>query len=466
VSETPPPPDATPPEDSLGLFANARFVRYCYAKFLSLLGQNALIYGLFIAVISKQESSVATSAFVLASVIPSIILSLPGGLVADMLPRKVVLLFSLGLRMLVVYWFINFNPAVGTVIGLTFLVWTAYQFFSPAESAAVLAIVTRDKLAHASSFLQGLSLVAQLLGAGVVAPLAVKLLDDDGLYVIVLVCLGISTLIFASIQDLTHREGHVARDQVAWWRSMPTGYHTIAADPRLTSITFMRVLLDTGMLMFVVAAPIFIEDTLHTGAQNAIYIAIPGALGLALGLVTAPLLISFFSARSLALAGFVCFTSVLLALPFVDGFAPQIAGAFGPIDDFTNWLHLSDAIVATIFLLPIAGLGSSFVQVSARTEVYRRVPSNLIAQVFATQSAMGSIGALIPTFLAGVMLDLLPVRVVLILIGGTLTGIALLAWQRGGMAATRRPAPEPDVVIEPDPPAPQSADEKKDEDWA
>lgn len=458
MSETSPPPDAAPSQDGLGLFANTRFVRYCYAKFASLLGQNALIYGLFIAVISDQESSVTTSAFVLASVVPSIILSLPGGLVADHLPRKLVLLLSLGLRMLVVYWFINFNPEVGAVIALTFLVWTAYQFFSPAESAALLAIVPRDRLAHATSFLQGLSLAAQLFGAGVVAPLAVKLLNDDGLYVIVLVCLGLSTLLYASIQDLTHREGEVERERLTWWKSMPTGYRTIAADPRLTSVTLMRVLLDTGMLMFVVVAPVFIEDTLHSGAQNAIYIAIPGALGLALGLVTAPILLTFVNARSLALVGFVCFTAVLLTLPFVDGFAPQIAGAFGPIEDFTNWLKLSDAIVATIFLLPVAGFGSSLVQVAARTEVYRRVPSNLIAQVFATQSAMGSIGALVPTFLAGVMLDVMPVRAVLILIGASLTAIAVFAWQRGGMAATRRPPAEP--VLE------TPTDEPEDIDWA
>ena len=47
-------------------------MRYAYAKLLSLLGQNALVYGWFIAVISKQHSSLATSAFVLASVVPSL----------------------------------------------------------------------------------------------------------------------------------------------------------------------------------------------------------------------------------------------------------------------------------------------------------------------------------------------------------------------------------------------------------
>jgi hypothetical protein len=224
---------------------------------------------------------------------------------------------------------------------------------------------------------------------------------------------------------------------LVWWRALPVGYRTIAGDARLTSITLLRILQDTGMLMFVVAAPVFIQDTLHTSAQNAIYIAIPGAAGLALGLVAAPPLLSLISSRSLALFGFVCFTAVLLALPFVDGFAPRVAGAFGPLHSLTDWLGLSDAIVATIVLLPVAGLGSSLVHVAARTEVYRRVPAHLLAQVFATQSALGSVTALLPTLLAGVLLDALPVRLVLILIGGGLTACALAAWRRGAMADSR-----------------------------
>ena len=114
------------------------------------------------------------------------------------------------------------------------------------------------------------------------------------------------------------------------------------------------------------------------------------------------------------------------------------------------------ALIATVVLLPVAGLGSSFVQVAARTEVYRRVPPNLVAQVFATQSAMGSIGALVPTFLAGIMLDALPVRAVLMLIGVSLTAIALAAWRRGGIATRRTDTSKPGKATE------QTRDEERD----
>ena len=432
-TESSPPPDLAP--ETFRLLGDQRFLRYLWAKFLSLAAQNALIYGLFIAVITRQESSLATSAFVLASVVPSILLSLPGGLFADFTPNKFGLLSTMTVRMALVYFLFDLGPNVETVIGLTFLVWTVYQFFAPAESAAVLALVPRDRLPHASSLVQALSLAGQLVGAGIVAPLAVHLLDTDGLYVIVFAMLAISFVLFALIPNLTAEQEREAK-RLSPWRALPVGFRTIAADESLSSITLTRVLLDTGMLSFVVIAPIFVEEELNTDAGNAIYIALPGAIGIALGLLASPLLLRFVPARSLALSGFVLFAVVLLLLPFVDTYAPELAAWLGPFRELQRLVGLSDVIVATMFLLPFAGLGASFVQVSARTEVYRRAPPSVIAQVFSTQSAFASLAALAPTFVVGLMLDMLPVAVVLEAVGLTLVSLALLAWLTG--ARTRR----------------------------
>jgi MFS family permease len=384
---------------------------------------------------------VATSAFVLASVIPSILLSVPGGLFADLTPNKLGLLSVMAVRMALVYFFFDLGPEVETVITLTFLVWTAYQFFSPAEAAAVLALVPRERIPHASSLVQALSLGAQIVGAGVIAPLAVHLLDTDGLYIIVFGMLAASFVLFAMIPDLSTEQEREAR-RLSPWRALPVGYRTIVADDGLMSITIMKVLLDTGLLSFVVIAPVFIEDELSTGASNAVYIALPGALGIAVGLLISPPLLTFVSARGLALCGFVMFAVILLLLPLVDTYAPEVASRLGPFRDLQELVDVSDAIVATMLLLPVGGLGASFVQVSARTEVYRRAPPGVLAQVFSTQSAIGSLAALAPTFAVGLMLDVLPVAVVLGIVAVTLVSLAAPAWLRGSRRQAATPQPE------------------------
>jgi MFS family permease len=421
------------------LLGDQRFLRYDWAKFLSLLAQNALIYGLFIDVINAQESSLATSVFVLASVIPSILLSVPGGLFSDFLPNKFALLSTMVVRLAIVFLFFDAGGDIATVLLLTFLVWAVYQFYSPAENAAVIAIVPRERFAAASSLLQAISLAAQLVGAGIVAPLAIEFLNADGLYVIVFVLLLVSTVLMALVPNLSAEQEREAK-RLSIWRAFPVGYRTIARDQRLMSITIMRILLDTGMMAFIVCAPVFIEDTLDTGAANAIYIAIPGALGIALGLLLAPLILSLAPARLVVLIGSAIFSALLLVLPFIDSIAPDLTRSLGPFRSLQDALNLSNAIVATMILLPLGGFAVSLVEVGARTEVYRRSPVSRISQVFATQAAMGSVAALLPTFFVGVMLDLLPVRVVLVAIGVVLPACAVLAWSRG--LGSRRPAPQ------------------------
>lgn len=428
------PPDPAP--DTFRLLRDQRFVRYIWAKFLSSAGQNALIYGLFIAVITQEKSSLATSAFVLVSIVPSIALSVPGGLLADLTPNKLSLLGTMLLRMLLVFLFFDLEIGIVRVLGLTFLVWTVYKFFSPAESAAVLALVPRERLPHASSLVQAVSLASDLAGAGIVAPLALRFLDTDGLYVIVFVMFAASFVLFALIPNLSAEEEREAR-RLSPLRALPVGWRTIKGDRNLSTVTFIRILQDTGMLSFIVIAPVFIEDVLHTGTTNAIYIALPGAIGIAVGLLVAPLLLTLMPARWLALTGFVMFVAVMLVLPFIDVIAPEVTQRLGPFRDLQDLVDLSDAITATVFLLPAAGLGISFVQVASRTEVYRRSPPSLIAQVFSTQSMIASIAGLVPTFIVGLMLDLLPVEVVLETVALTLVALALLA------SFSQTPAPRP-----------------------
>ncbi len=399
-------------------------MRYIWAKFLSLAGQNALIYGLFIAVITREESSLTTSAFVLASVVPSIVLSVPGGLLADLTPNKASLLATMLLRLVLVFLFFDLGPNVEGVIGLTFLVWSVYQFFAPAESAAVLALVPRERLPHASSLVQALSLAGQLVGAGIIAPLAVHLLDENGLYVIVFLMLAASFVLFAMIPDLSAEQEREAK-RLSPWRALPTGLRTIMADdtpdeahdpphpPRYGHARVRRH-----------RAGVHRGHTEHRrdATPSTSPCRAPSASGWACSL--SPLLLTFVQARWLALCGFVMFTAALFALPFVDVIAPKLTEPLGPFRDFQHWVNLSDSIAATMFLLPFAGLGSSFVQVAARTEVVPPLPPSVIAQVFSTQSAMASIAALVPTFLVGVLLDVLPVSVVLESVALTLASLA------------------------------------------
>lgn len=409
------------------------FARLALAKFLQLLAQNALIYGLFILVVRQQQSSLATSAFVITSILPSIVLSLPGGIAADLAPVKLSLIWTLVARMAIAWFFFESEPGLFTVLLLTTLNWSVYQFYSPAESAALPAVRPPEGLANATAVLQALSLLAQLAGAGIVAPLTLKLFDERVLFALVFLLLLAAALVIVSIPRLTPRRRQAPR-RASLAAHLPAGIRAIQRSDVLTRATVMRVVVETSTAMVVVAAPILLADVLRTKPENAVYIAAPGAIGLAAGLILAPLLLTVVPVRSVLWAGFLLTLLTITGLAEVGRVADVLdEQAQLPLRQLQETFGVRREIATTMLLLPLGGLGLSLVQVTSRAAVYRHAAGGVVAQVFATQSAIGSFASLLPIALSGLLLDLLPVGIVLwLIVAAMLVATTLLA------TATRR----------------------------
>jgi MFS family permease len=430
-----------PSADALGLGVplrrNPRFVRFASAKLLNLLGQNALIYGLFILVISQHKSALATGAFVLTANIPSIVLGLPSGVVADRFPQKITLIITLGLRISIVWWLFAGQPGAAATILLTLATWSIYQFYSPAESAALPAVADGDRMPAANAWLNGISLAGQIGGAGVVAPLTVKAFGGHGLFLIVLALLLTSTWLFATIPDLTVAPAR-RKARVNILRALPQGWHAIDADAVLRRIILLTIVMDTAIFVVIVATPTFIREVLKTDPANAVYIAAPSAIGIFAGLVMAPVLLKLLHARFVVTLGFAMVAGVILTLPFVHGIS-LAADQATPLRQAQSWLNVPADIAAVALLLPIAGLGMTFVHVASNTAVYQHTQEGMVAQVFATEAAMSSIISIVPAIGAGLLIDLLGAPAVLV-ITGSVSAIAALALLTGPLQHAPQPA--------------------------
>jgi hypothetical protein len=427
----------------LPLLRRADFQRFGLGKLLHLLAQNALVYGIFIIVVSEQESALATSAFVLTATIPSVLLSIPGGVVADALPRKLTMLAALGARVALAAWLLEADPGIPAVVAATFAVFTALQFYGPAESSALAAIVEPARMGAANSMFNAITLVSQVAGAGIVAPLALKAFGDRGLFGVVFILFAFSGFFFFVIPGLTPGRASAARrERVGLLRAFPRGWHAITTSPTLARVTTLMVLLDSALLMIVVAVPSFITDVLRTPAPNAVYIFAPGAIGVIVGLVITPGLLKVMPARLVVTVGFILVVGTVLTLPFIVEVSEQLDEHTAvPLQQVQDWLRVRREIAATALLLPFGGMGMTMVRVAARTAVYDEAAPNEIAQVFATQSAIGSVVSLAPTLGAGLLVDVLDVRAVLVITGIAMAGIAVLA-----LSGRLRRAPGPQVA--------------------
>jgi hypothetical protein len=389
------------------LLADDRFRQYALAKLLQLAGQNALIYGLFILVIEKQESSLSTSLFVLCSVIPSVILSIPGGIVADGLPRKLTILVMLTARIAIILMFIRFDVSLPLVLGLTVLIWTIYQFYSPAENAALVAVTPSGMLVQANAVMYVVSLIAQLGGAGFIAPAALKTFDDSGLFVITLLLVFGGLYLFTSIRDLSPADPPKQREGVL--RSFSYGLRYFRADALGARAMLQFVLLSTATTMVLVAVPSYLEEVLETGVINAVYIFSPGAIGVAFGLAVAPVLTRVLGGPTVTLLGFIAFAGALAALAAVDPLSQAMQG-WGYFDWARETFNVNLLVATTMVVVPLGGLGIALVNVSSRALIYERAETARLGQIFATQSAIGSLASIIPTLTAGLLIDHIDVR--------------------------------------------------------
>lgn len=410
------------------LLKDPRFVRFGAANMLRLIAQNALIYGLFILIVGKENPGIATAAFVLTSTVPSILFGFLGGVTADALPRKLTMLASLGVQAAVVGYLLRYDPSIPAIVALTFVIWTADQFYSPAESAALGAVACPERAARASAIMNAVSLFAQIVGAGLVAPFALKVMDAQGLFGICLALMIVAVYFFASTRHLTAPGACEPGQPMPRLRSLTQGWQTIRDNDELSRAISLFVLMDCALVVVAVAAPSFITDVLNTSAENAVYIFSPAALGVIVGLIFTPFLLRLFPPNAVVTLGFALFVGVVLTIPFVPEVSRQLdERTFAPLRQAQDWLDVPREIALTALLLPFAGFGLTMVRVSAKTAIFRHAPHDKMAQVFATQTTLDSLATLAPTIAAGALVSFFDVRIVLVLTGSVTAAAALLA---------------------------------------
>src|SRR3989304_3643928 len=84
---------AIQPED-VRLLANDRFRRLLESRAVGQIGQNAMLYPLLILVVNETGSSIHSALLVTAFILPSILFGLPAGGLADVLPKRPLLVLG------------------------------------------------------------------------------------------------------------------------------------------------------------------------------------------------------------------------------------------------------------------------------------------------------------------------------------------------------------------------------------
>ncbi|HEY8491709.1 MAG TPA: MFS transporter [Dehalococcoidia bacterium] len=438
----PPPPLEPPLAGRDSLRTNLRFRRFSVARLLSHTGQNAALFALLVLVVNRTGSSIHSSLLVLSYIVPSVLAGPAAGAVVDALPRRAVLILTNLARAGVCLGYLLSDRGPLAVYLTAMGLAVVSQFSSPAESAAVPAMVRREQLVGANAVLNFIGTAAQVLGMVILAPLVLKLSTDAVLFSFLTGLFLLAALFSFGIPGLGDRaDAGAARRAVALRAAFREAWAALRADRAAYTAMVQVVLTNASLPVLVALVPMYISDIVGLAAENAVYVFAPAALGVLLGLRLVPALARRAGTPALVSAGFALFVAGLAALAFNPELVRLAASAdlvpLGP-----DRLVYSPLTLTAVLAFPL-GFAYSVVLVAARTVLYERTPAAVHGRIFAVQGMLGALGSMAPLVLTGALAYLFGTRVVLLLVAVANVTAAVYAGAGFGRAAGRGPLAAP-----------------------
>jgi MFS family permease len=428
------------------LTAPSPFRQFLWSRFTGQVAQNALLYAVLIAVVERSDSSLASTLLVVAFLVPSIVLGVPGGLLADVLPKRATLTGVLLARAAVAVALLWRGDDLATIYLLVLALATVGQVSGPAEAALVPVLVPPERLARGNAALNFTLVAAQVLGAVALAPLLLWLIGAGAVFALAAALFAVAAWQMLRVRPgAVPAEGATASGGEGFRRALTLGWRIIMEDRSVFRAVVRLTLVGTVLKIVVAVSPVLARDVLHIAASNTVFVMAPAAVGGALGLLVAAPLARVAGRAALSAIGFVLFalgTAALSATTAIGDWLSARPGlSFDRIQEITS---VPGAVTVAMLLALLLGLAFALTTVAVRTLINERAPRGAQGRVFATQLTLADAASLLPLVAAGALADWIGVNLVL-LASGVLCFAAEVAARRhrtgapatGGLAIAR-----------------------------
>jgi MFS family permease len=422
----------TPADESV--WRNAPFLRLWAAQAITQTAHNALWYALMVIVEQRSHSATHMGVTILTVILPSVLFGVVAGVLVDHWDKRRVLIVCNVLRALLVIGFIFCEQWLLALFALSFVFSTVTQFFAPAETALIPALVHPKRLMQANSLFHITFISSQLAGLVLVGPLLVKLFGITVFFLLVGVALALSAALVWPLPPMRAGVALSAKEEGRRvWRRLRGDVRELFAflrADREVSLAMVHLTLgSTLMLLVAMLAPNFVVGELAVSAEDVVYVIAPAGVGMllaalalqqlatrlpkgvliqiGLGLVGVPLvLVGLLPALWRALpmtaaegAVDVPTKLVSLPLPLLNASIDLVVGLHEP--------NLHTLLVAVMVATFFAGLGFACIIVPAQTILQERAPVDSRARIFAVQLMLGSVASVLPLLFVGGIADLI-----------------------------------------------------------
>jgi len=420
------------------ILRNVRFEALLASRLLSDIALQALLYGVLISRAAGGGGALEAALIGVAALLPGVLFGLQGGAVADALPKRVALAGAyvlMGLICLILP--LVPAPQLVTLLAVLLAVRTLHQVAQPSEASAVPLAASVEELASANSALSLAASIGEVVGKALIAPVLVRAFGVDA----VITAAGVLFLLSSTRVFDLHFDGETAPLR-ARQGSTAHALRLLLADPAAPWMLLLAALASTIGVVLGVLGPEYTTAVLGVDPAYALYVFMPAALGLVIGLALAPRLIRRFGERRVAAGGFVSVAIAMTGLGLVQ-----------PLTDHLGWILVYElpgvgrpVEMAALLSVPL-GLGTTLAAAATQTYIGRAVPPAIHGRTFALLGVLKDGLAIPPLLSIGALASVVGVEVVVAVAPLALLAIALLVdwlagrWQRGFMPPTAADEP-------------------------
>jgi hypothetical protein len=323
---------------------------------------------------------------------------------------------------------------------------TAGLFFNPAVVSLIPSLVPRERLVPANSLYNFTLTGSQLLGIVFVAPIMLKSIGEDGMFIAGAVLFVLAAGLAARITLLREQrdEGPAQRFgsmQVEFRES----WRTLAQDRYALLALSQLIMSSTLVLLFAILIPRYMEEVLGVPPDNAALVFAPTGIGALVGLRFIP----WFARRGknrVVVIGLAGIAGCLVLLALVEPIAEVWERSPDEIDP-SRLLRVSLLQALVMCFAGPMGFFYALVNAPAQTILHERAPPDMRGRIFATQVVSANFISLLPLILVGAMTDLLDITPVLLLLAAVVAVVAFISRSVGSPEESeRRGEREPQAV--------------------
>lgn len=363
------------------VLSNGGFLMLWLGQLFSQLADRVYIYVLMIIAYSLTRSNIGVAVPLLSFGIPSLLFGSFAGVFADRMDRKGIMIVSAILRGLLILLII---PLVGKsmifIFLVSFLIYTAAQFFAPAESSSIPDIVEKKNLIVANSLFMITWVGASMLGLGLGAPL-VTYLEEKGTFIVAaLLYLFAAGVIF--LIPLKYKRPGGTTLKFGFFKDFVAGLEFIRRKFIVNYAMIASFVATSAIAVISLLAISYAKEILNIGAKNFGYLIISVGFGMLIGLGLLERLSHFFKKGVLVILGFLVSGSILMLM--------------------ANISDLKWALGSTFIL----GVCNIILTSSIQTILQQAVPRKIMGRVFGVQNMLTNSAFVFPVIIWGGIADI------------------------------------------------------------